>query len=308
MQYNEKFIARLSNYHCDRRKRKYEKKGVVVRNIGIHNFFHRRLVPIIKVLRKIRKQNLIVLNDERQETDRAIIYAVTHIGGNDVEIAFEAIKTPAYLFLGDPKELYCNFDGLMLYLNGVICVETRDKEDRNVARTRAVGLLKKGGNLIIYPEGAWNISDNLLVLPIYAGALEIAVEAKADIVPIAIEKYENIYYVNIGKNISYEQIDLSNKTEAAVRLRDIMATLKWEEFEIGGVNKRESIPKGYSRIFVNRIMNAKETSYVEQDVYDSMYQPKGVTEPSEAFAFMDKLMPCEKNAFLFRKNENGLIK
>lgn len=47
--------------------------------------------------------------------------------------------------------------------------------------------------------------------------------------------------------------------------------------------------------FVDGIMNAKETSYVEQDVYDSMYQTKGITEPSEAFGFMDKLIHCERN-------------
>lgn len=280
----DEVIKWLSDFHRVRRKKRYEKRGIVVENISIHDFFHRMLVPVIRMLRKIRKQKLIVLGDERSKEQRTTIYAVTHIGGNDVEIAFEAIETPAWLFLGDPKELYCNIDGFMLALNGVICVETKDKFDRTIARIRAVELLKKGGSLIIYPEGAWNISDNLLVLPIYAGALEMAVEAQADIVPVAIEVYGDTYYVNIGKNIPWTEIELSDKAEAANWLRDILATLKWEEFEVLGVNKRESIPKGYRREFVDRIMNAKATSYVEQDVYDSMYRPKGVVEPSEVFA------------------------
>lgn len=289
MQRNKRFVAWLSDYHRESRKKKYEKKGVVVGNIAIHSFFHNRLVPVIKLLRKIRKQKLIILRDERKIGQRPVIYAVTHIGGNDIEFTFEAIKVPAWLFLGDPKELYCNFDGLMLALNGVLCVETRDKTDRKIARMRAVELLKKGGNLIIYPEGAWNISDNLPVLPIYAGALEMAVEAQADIVPIAIEVYDDTYYVSIGTNISCTEIDLSDKSKAALMLRDILATLKWEAFETQGVHSRDSIPKGYRQAFVERIMSDKDLSYVEQDVYDTMYRPKGVTNPEEAFRAIKNL-------------------
>lgn len=300
MKYSEKIVIYLSEYHRMRRRKMFEKRGANVGNIAIHNIFHMILWQIIRLLRIVRKQKLIVLGDERSKTEHSIIYTVTHIGGNDVEITFEAIKNPAFLFLGDPKELYCNVDGLMLALNGVICVETRDKYDRKIARANAVELLKKGGNLIIYPEGAWNISDNLLVLPIYAGALEMAVEVQADIVPVAIEVYNDTFYVNIGRNIPYEEIDLSNKAKAASRLRDIMATLKWEIFENSGLSRRTNIPEGYNQVFVNTIMSAKKTSYIEQDVYNSMYHPKGITEPNEAFAFLNNLIPGMRNAFLFR--------
>ena len=289
IQNKEKFIAWLSDYHRKLRRKKFEKRGITVSRIPLHNFFHNRLAPVIRVLRKMRRQKLVILGDKRQLGKSPVIYTVTHIGGNDVEIAFEAIKEPAWLFLGDPKELYCNFDGLMLALNGVICVETRDKFDRQIARRKAVELLKKGGNLIIYPEGAWNISDNLPVLPIYAGALEMAVEAQADIVPVAIEVYGNTYYVNIGNNLSWMEINLTEKSEVALQLRDRMATLKWDEFETQGIHSRESIPNGYRREFVDRIMNAKATSYAEQDVYDCMYRPKGVTEPEEVFRAIKNL-------------------
>lgn len=42
---------------------------------------------------------------------------------------------------------------------------------------------------MIFPEGAWNISENLLVMKLYTGAAEMAIRTGADIVPIAIEQF-----------------------------------------------------------------------------------------------------------------------
>ena len=93
----------------------------------------------------------------------------------------------------------------------------RNYEDRGIAKKRSIELLEKGGNLLIYPEGAWNISPNLPVMKLYKGAVNIAVKTKADLIPIAIEQVENHFYVSIGKNIitsDMENIDtnLLNQT------------------------------------------------------------------------------------------------
>lgn len=278
------FIDALSNYHLSKRKKKYAKKGAVIRNIALHSFFHDMLLPIIILLRKIAKQKFVIIGDKRSDRKNKIIYAITHIGGNDVEITFEAVKSPAWLFLGDPRKLYCNLDGLMLFLNGAICIETRDKEDRQIAKAHAIELLKKGGNLIIYPEGAWNLSENLLLQPLYSGTLEMAKESGAEVVPVAIEKYEDTYYANIGANMDVSQMDLSNKADATNVLRDAMATLKWEIYENVEMVSRESIPPNYSTTFVNHIMNIKKISYTIKDINEGVYRPKGVVTPEEAFA------------------------
>ena len=94
----KRFVDYLSNYHMKRRKHQFDKKGAVIRNIALHNFFHNMLLLVIKLLRKIRKQKFIIIGDKRKNTKGRIIYAITHIGGNDVEITFEAVKHPAWLF------------------------------------------------------------------------------------------------------------------------------------------------------------------------------------------------------------------
>ena len=62
---------------------------------------------------------------------------------------FEAIKDPAYLFLGDPKGLYKDASGVLLYLNGVISMETNDKTDRKIGKERAIELLNKKGSFLL---------------------------------------------------------------------------------------------------------------------------------------------------------------
>ena len=40
---------------------------------------------------------------------------------------FSAIKKHAYVLVGDPRELYCNFNGMLLDLNGGICFDKDNK-------------------------------------------------------------------------------------------------------------------------------------------------------------------------------------
>lgn len=167
----------------------------------------------------------------------------------------------------------------MLCLNGVICLDLYDKEDRNIAKQTAISLLRKGGSLMIYPEGAWNITENLPVMPLFSGAAEMAIAANAEIVPLAIERYENHYYVAIGENLKYDGYTMEDKLLLTEKLHDALVDLKWEIWEHMGLQSRGTIEKGYGKVFVEEIINEKETSYTVQDVYDTKFRVKDVTEP-----------------------------
>ena len=206
--------------------RKYEfDNSVQLKGIKLRQKIHKFLLSIIKIDRVLAKEKLIIVDDKREKTDKPIIYACTHIGGNDIQRTFEAIKEHAYLFLGDPEGLYKDISGLLLYLNGVICMETGVKNDRYIAKERAIELLKNGGDLLIYPEGAWNITENLPVMKLYTGTIKMAIETNAEIIPIAIEQYDDTFYVNIGKNIKVNSN--GSVKEQNLDLRDALATLKW---------------------------------------------------------------------------------
>ena len=295
----------LDKYYIQKRKQYYEKYGAVPKFIKLHNFFHWLLWPCIVLLRKISGIKLTVVCDERIKAKEPIIYACTHIGGVDIETAFEVIKKPCWLFLGDPREVYKNIDGFMLGLNGVICLDSKDKDDRRIAKETAIGLLQNGGSLMIFPEGAWNISVNQPVMGLFTGTADIAIQSKAQIVPVALECYDKHMYVAIGKNIEVAGA-WEDKHLLTNHLRDSLATLKWRIFEAVGVWNRKDFTENYRQTFIDSIINDnKDTSYTKQDVIDTMFRDRNITTYKEAFDHLNIIQPTMQNAFLYNKRLRG---
>ncbi len=282
-------IEDVEKYYLEKRKYEYA-NNIPIKNIKLKKSIHSVLVNAIKLDRVLSKEKLQVIGDERVKSKSPKIYACTHIGGNDIQRAFEAIKESAYLFLGDPKEVYRDISGLLLSLNGVIPFETKDKEDRKIAYARSVELLKNGGNLLIFPEGAWNITENIPVCKLYKGTVRMAKETKADIIPVAIEQFDNQFYVKIGKNIKYSDEYYENIDEVNRDLRDQMASLKWAIWEHHNktTTKRETIPDDYKETFVKTIIDRCPYGFTAEDVYHDLYHDKTIVEPEEALIVTPK--------------------
>lgn len=261
---------------------------------------HYFLVGVLIVLRLFAKRQVKVISDKRIPTDKPVLYACTHIGAHDVEATFEAIKTPCYLFMADAREIYRTLDGMMLYLNGVIFFDTEDKEDKRVAKARALSLLKAGGRLLIYPEGAWNITENEIVMPLYAGTAEMAILTGAEIVPMAIERYGERYMAAIGKNLSAEGLKVEDKYELTNQLRDVLADLKWLIWENEGIQPRQELPENYSEWFLNDVMHCEAATYTLEDVLATRFRTKEMKELEEVRHHLDKVVPRKENVFLWR--------
>lgn len=281
-------IEKISEYYKRYRQYQFE-NGMELKNTKIREKIHSFLVSLIKIDRFISGEKINIISKENTKTKRPIIFACTHIGGNDVQRVFEAIKDPAYLFLGDPKELYKDFSGFLLKLNGVICIETNDKMDRMFGKERALELLNKNGNLLIFPEGAWNISPNQPVMDLYNGTVDLAKKANAEIVPVAIEQYNNNFYVSLGKNITPEQLAPLDINEANILLRDFLATEKWRIFETQEITERNNMEEISVEEFQQRIVEKCEYDFSIQDVYDTMYKDKNKVSPDEVFSFRSRL-------------------
>ena len=155
---------------------------------------------------------------------------------------------------------------------------------------------------MIYPEGAWNISPNQPVMKLFPGAVDIAIETNAEIIPVAVEQYDNDFYIAIGKNISYQGFDKSQSRQLTNELRDVLCTLKWNIFETSGKGNRNDYSDDFRENYGENIV--KEYSGGDltlQDVYDGMFKSKNITDPSEAFAHLNDITPNTNNAFLFNK-------
>ena len=181
------------------------------------------------------------------------------------------------------------------------------KEDRKVAKAQMIELLRKGGNLLLFPEGVQNISPNALVNPLFPGAVELAIECGADIVPIALCRRDENYYAIVGRNISYKGHEADERCVLTDELRNTMATLKWEIIEQLPMIERDKVQSNDYEEFVNSVLalDASDYTWSVEDIITGMYRPKDRIELEEVFGFAKFMEPRAENAFLFDKRLKG---
>lgn len=294
-------LPELEAYYRERRKDRFE-KDAPFGGVKLRRFLHPLALGLLKMMALLTRQRVTVTADHRIQTERPLIFASTHIGWDDPAIALLAIRDHAYLFWGDPKCSYKTIDGFFMDLNGTIICDTDNKEDRYIGKQSCIQWLNQGGNLLIFPEGAWNVTENLPVMPLFTGAAEMAILTGAEIVPIAFEKYGKDFYVNIGKNISAQNFELEQKSVLTDVLRDILATLKWELWERQPQEQRENIPHNYKKQYLQGFTDQiTDESYSLEAIESTRFHTKEEIAQKEVDAIMDKLIPCKENAFLFRK-------
>lgn len=275
-------LEEVEEYYKQLRKYNHE-NDVPIKGIVRRKAFNKLLIPMLKLNRIKSKQKMTIINDSRMKTKKPKIYAVTHVGRYDIEMSMEAIKDSNYLLMGDPGEVYRNAEGKLLSAKGVVFVDTNDSEDKKIAEATCTKILKKGGNILMFPEGAWNITENEVVMKLYNGAVRMAKETDAEIIPVAIEWYGEHYFINIGKNI-----DVSNQKEIENRklsddLRGIMGCLRWNIWEKQGITERSTIPDTYAEEYINTIMADTENGYTIEEIERTRYKDKDVTSPEEVF-------------------------
>lgn len=232
--------------------------------------------------RALQKKKYQIIGDKRIRTNKPKIYACTHVGSTDISVFYEALKDHCYWFWGDIGEYYRKIDGLLVWLNGAVFVNTRDKQNRRNARNTAIKVLNKGGNILIFPEGTWNITENKPVMHLYTGAVEMAIESGADIIPVGIELYGNTFYINIGRNISSRNMKTDSKQQNTEKLRSAMASLKWAIWEHQRQSSRAALPNNISELWQKHIQKmCDEVDFPIEEVYRTMYAYKPDLELSQ---------------------------
>ncbi|MBR4607072.1 MAG: 1-acyl-sn-glycerol-3-phosphate acyltransferase [Lachnospiraceae bacterium] len=242
-----------------------------------------------------------LIGDKREKTNRPIIFAVTHVGKFDIEVVSEAIKDHYYLLSGDYEHIQGTIDAPFLALSGVIYFNERVREDRKSVSQRMINHLQAGGNLMYFPEGTWNMTPNLPMLPCYWGIVEIAQKGNAIIVPVAADQYGKKYKINIGTNfdmVTYGKT-IEEKAKAITDLRDVLATLKWEIWETEPQKRDNLTGYEWDKYCEERF---HEWPYFNLKYIDRLvFKPKGIFAPREVFSYMDNLVPRKENVFLFKK-------
>lgn len=303
-------IEKLVEYYAEYRIYCYN-RGDKLKGIDLRKKLHPLINFILKTDQILSKENIVVISDKSHRNPKVPkIYACTHIGGNDIQRTFQIIKEPAYLMLGDPGILYKMPIYQGLKLNGVIPLETKNRTDRKIAYNRSIELLINGGNLLIYPEGAWNVSPNVIVMKTFNGTVRMAKETGVDIIPIAVEQYGKLFYFNVGENYRIDRDTTKSDMELNLELRDKLATLKWEIMEFQPLLKREDIPNNYLTEFQSEIVERCNYGYgfSLEDALSESFHDKNIISEEEVFSFLDSIDLNIDNAFLLRDKRKMLKK
>lgn len=155
-----------------------------------------------------------------------VIYAVNHSAFPDTPMALTAVGHRCRVLAG--KQRLTIPDDLFFHLLGAIWVDREDREDMAASKAALQEALSRGQDVLWFPEGTWNLTDNLLVLPLRWGIIDVARQAKARIVPVALDydREKLVCRAKFGEPIGGEQLE--DKATGIRTLRDAMASLRWE--------------------------------------------------------------------------------
>lgn len=294
--------------------------GKEIKHISLKKHLRPLLRTVLFIQRKLKRQTVEFISRELPEVSSPIVFAVTHIGKYDFEIVNEVIKNHFHIIASDFMHMYGNINGFFMEANGVIFMDIDSKEDRENSRKMMLKVLEQGDNMMIFPEGTWNLSENAIVKDLHLGAVDIALERSAIIVPIAVEQYGRRFVVNIGEVFNPEMVkekftkkaygDLSEnddqeyllkkqiKIATNQELRDRMATLKWEIWEKEGVFERKSIPYDYWKVFIDERCAEWAGYSMDEQIRNGCF-PADKREYNDMLQEICRMKIHEKNSFLF---------
>ena len=199
---------------------------------------HELLFPFVKnISKKYIHGELIIENNLSYKGP--VIYAVNHTNVSDTPVVFHTLNKQAYILAGTKSQKL--IDSIGFNLNGVVWVDRHSAKSRKKSTEIIYKILSSGGSVMWFPEGTWNLTDNLLMLPMRYGIVKMAAKANVPIVPISIHYVGSIIYSTVGEPIT---IGINEDAITAItQLRDIMATMKYEQMEACGVYKRIDVDK-----------------------------------------------------------------
>lgn len=287
--YNKFFEYLLNNEP----KKVISKYGIFIRKL-LNPFFVKVIVPLST------KNKLIVERKETIPKNKPVIFAATHGFRDDVASALKIIGKHTYILCGSLPDFYESTDGWALWLNGVIMVDRNDKQSRRASKAKVEYTLNLGTNILMYPEGTWNRTENMITLKLFPGIYDIAAATGALIMPLATIQEGNRVYAILEKPFNILNYDRKKGIDV---LRDKMATAKYELMEKYSFESRSNIknPKQHWKKFIEELIASAKGHYDVETEDNAYFIDKNITEYDTAFEHLNHIEPNRKTAFLFNK-------
>lgn len=206
------------------------------KDVNVDNFtsdtgikIRQKINPVLRSAFKIAtKGNVIVENYPKLDDKIPYIFVSTHNFVEDTIANLSVIDRNAYLLFGTSDQLEVNPEMYAAWANGFIYVDRQNNENRKESLLKMKRVLNNGSSVLIFAEGGFNNTENLLCQKLFSSPYILAMQTGAKVVPIAPfhEQGSKDIFINVG-----EPLDLStynDKKEALIVLRDTLSTLLYE--------------------------------------------------------------------------------
>lgn len=258
------------------------------------------------------------------------IFAVNHRQKEDIIASMLVADSSAYVVFGGMDIALDTFNGIGLWAYGMILIDRDNPHSRKSAYDKIKYVINHGGNVIIFPEGYWNIaddgekddvhgadghnSDSWLVQDLNIGAFRLAQETECEIVPVILHYDEtkgNICYGHRGQPFTV------GKNDDVFQKKDRFLTIMHTEYyrlieKYSSYNRRELEKCGQSMKQQNdawikhllEVVEIPRTGY-KMDLLNEKRIGKAkskthIVTPKEAFDHIRQITPTVENAFVFR--------
>lgn len=232
--------------------------------------------------------------------DRPLIFAATHGLKDDIAMGISCTGRHTYLLFASLPDFFGTVDGPALWLNGVILLDRKIKESRKAAKAKMEYAISLGADILMYPEGTLNKTENLIVQKLFPGVYDVAEKCNALVVPVAIIQEGNNVYSKVCDAVDICRYD---REEGLTVLRDLMATAKYELMEKHSKTSRADIGNAeeYWNSFLNDLVNQMLPFYDYEIENTSQFIDENEITYSQAFEHLKSITPNLKTAFLFNK-------
>ena len=305
-------------------------KSLSKHGIYIRKFF----APLLRIIYKTQTDYQVIIEDRAKLSfsKKGKIFAINHRQADDIVIGANVVGKSGYIVFGNPYLVFYTTNGLGLWAYGMILLLRDTPSSRKATYEKMKYILENGGNIIIYPEGYWNLDDNgkedsshaadghksvnWLMQDINIGIIRLAKETGCEIVPTVLH-YDEVQkkrcYGVRGEPISVSVTDdlFQKKDELITSMQSIMYTLmeKYSFYKREDLEREMPLSEQWTELKKNLV---KDCDIPQIDYHLDLEDEKrigkakvvhAVVDPEEVFSHLDQLQPCRENAFLFRNKD-----
>ena len=151
--------------------------------IKVRRIFHE---PLRRILSLSMNGRLIIESKPNLKMNKPYLFASTHYFSEDVLGAIASIDRPNYALFGTTNQIEHNPQIYAAWANGLIYVDRCSEKSRKESIKKMQRIINNGVSILMYPEGGWNNTENLLVQTLFSGPYILAQKTGIEVVPMSI--------------------------------------------------------------------------------------------------------------------------